>query len=111
NKHMDVVPDTCVTCHMQTVATGAPGFLNVGGHTFEVGWAGSGTNRPVQLTAACQQCHGPLTTFNFPVADYDGDGIIDGVQTEVQHLMAKLALTLPPVGVAKTNLNIDATWT
>jgi hypothetical protein len=43
--------------------------------------------------------------------DYDGDGVIDGVQTEVQHLLNNLALMLPPVGQAKTSLTIDSTWT
>ena len=37
------------------------------------------------LVAACQTCHGPdITSFNFPLFDYNGDGKIDGVQTEVQ---------------------------
>ena len=36
---------------------------------------------------------------------------IDGVQTEVQHLLDKLALQLPPVGKPKTALSIDSTWT
>ena len=49
--------------------------------------------------------------LNFPLMDYDGDGVIDGVQTEVQHLLDKLALQLPPVGQAKSSLSIDATWT
>ncbi len=35
----------------------------------------------------------------------------NGVQTEVQHLMDKLALLLPPVGVAKSSLSINSTWT
>lgn len=64
------------------------------------------------MTGACQTCHGPeITTFNFPLMDYDGDGVIDGAQTEVQHLLNNLALQLPPVGQAKTSLTIDSTWT
>ena len=43
--------------------------------------------------------------------DYDGDGKIDGVQTEVQHLLDQLAALLPPAGQAKSDLTIDATWT
>jgi len=66
----------------------------------------------VQLVGACQQCHGNRTTdFTFARVDYDGDGAIDGVQTEVAHLMDKLGSMLPPVGKPKTALAIDATWT
>jgi hypothetical protein len=32
-----------------------------------------------QMVGACQTCHGSeVTTFNFPLMDYDGDGVIDG---------------------------------
>jgi hypothetical protein len=43
----------------------------------------------------CVQCHGQISSFNFPVADYNGDGVIEGVQTEVQHLLDKLSTMLP----------------
>jgi cytochrome c551/c552 len=110
--HGDAVADTCVTCHMQTVASTDPSLGHVGGHTFELAWAGNATTKGEELVAACQTCHGPdVTTINFPSFDYDGDGVIDGVQTEVQHILNKLALMLPPVGQPKTSLTIDSTWT
>ncbi len=108
--HMFAVEDTCVGCHMQAVAESATAFKFAGGHTFKVkaDVPGKGT---VELVAECQKCHGPrLTTFNFPLLDYDGDGKIDGVQTEVQHLLDKLSALLPPVGTVKTQLKIDSTW-
>jgi hypothetical protein len=37
--------------------------------------------------------------------------VIEGVQTEVQHLLDELALLLPPVGKTKSDLTIDSTWT
>jgi hypothetical protein len=84
------ISNTCVTCHMQTLASSDPALLHAGGHTFEM----SSSNE--MLVAACQQCHGPsVTTFNFPVADYDGDGVVEGVQTEVQNLLNKLSTLLP----------------
>jgi len=107
--HSAVVEDSCVHCHMQSVAATEPGFLHAGGHTFNVSWD-TGTNK-VELVGACKECHGPISTFNFARDDYDGDGIIEGVQTEVQHLMDKLAFLLPPVGVPKSELAIDSTWT
>ena len=62
------------------------------------------------------QCHGPISSFNFVRQDYDGNGVIEGVQTEVRGLLSKLALLLPPVGVAKTNhspsnISITSSWT
>lgn len=110
--HAFVADDTCVKCHMQATATTDAAFLQAGGHTFKPSFTPAGSTTPVQLVGACQGCHGPeVTTFNFPLMDYDGDGKIDGVQTEVQHLMDQLSALLPPVGQPKTSLNIDATWT
>ncbi len=110
--HFDVVADTCVNCHTQSPASTDPALGQVGGHTFKMSFAGTATIPAEQMVGACQTCHGSdVTTFNFPLMDYDGDGVIDGVQTEVQHLLNNLALMLPPVGQAKTSLTIDSTWT
>lgn len=110
--HQYMVPNTCVGCHMQATATTDPAFLKAGGHTFKPSFTPAGSTTPVELVAACQTCHGSdIATFNFPLFDYDGDGTIDGVQTEVQHLLDQLSTMLPPVGQPKTALNIDATWT
>lgn len=109
--HGDVVEDSCVTCHMQTVDATDAALSQMGGHTFKPSW-NDGTNPRRDLVAACQNCHGQdVTSFDFALMDYDGDGVIEGVQTEVQHLLDKLALRLPPVGQPKDSLTIDATWT
>jgi len=109
--HQYIVQNTCVACHMQTVAATDPAFLNAGDHTFKTTYAPAG--KPAEdLVAACQGCHGPeVTAFDFPLFDYDGDGVIDGVQTEVQHLLDKLSTMLPPDNTVKTALTIDSTWT
>ena len=109
--HRDVITNLCVTCHMQTVASTDPDFLHVGGHTFEI----IDNKAGVSLTAACQPCHGQLDSFDFPVADYDGDGVIEGVQTEVQHLLDKLSTLLPNAngvldGMVKTSLSVKTNW-
>lgn len=109
--HLRVVEDTCVHCHMQDVGSQTNALYHAGGHTFNVAWDGNGTIGRVELTEACKGCHGDIDTFNFPRQDYDGDGVVDGVQTEVQHLMDKLAVMLPPVGVPKDSLNITTNWT
>jgi len=60
---------------------------------------------------ACQTCHGPdVATFDFPLFDYNGDGVIQGVQTEVQSFLDKLSTMLPPNNSVKTSLSIDSTW-
>jgi len=110
--HGDVAADTCVTCHMQSPAATDPAIGLVGGHTFNMSFAGTASIPAEEMVGACQTCHGPeITKFDFPLMDYDGDGKIDGAQTEVQHLLADLAVLLPPVGTAKTSISIDSTWT
>lgn len=109
--HADVVEDTCVHCHMQAIDATNPAFTKAGGHTFKVSWTDSADAKQ-ELVKACQGCHGPkVTSFNFPLLDYDGDGKIDGVQTEVQHLLDQISALLPPAGQAKSSLAIDSTWT
>jgi hypothetical protein len=55
------------------------------------------------------KCHGPIKSFDFARQDYDGDGVVDGVQTEVQHLLDKLAMLLPPLG--STTVTITTNYT
>jgi hypothetical protein len=97
---------------MQATATTDAAFLKAGGHTFKTDFTPADSTTPVQLVGACQNCHGPeITTFDFPLFDYNGDGKIEGVQTEVQRLLDTLSAMLPPAGQAKTSLTIDSTWT
>ncbi|MEJ0090148.1 MAG: cytochrome c3 family protein [Limisphaerales bacterium] len=106
--HANVVSNTCVGCHMQTVASTSPAFLKAGGHTFNMEYniTNNGVVTAVPLTAVCAQCHGNKAnaTFDFPVQDYNGDGMIEGVQTEVHHLLDKLSTFLPPASY-KANAN------
>jgi nitrate reductase cytochrome c-type subunit len=104
--HANAVTNTCVACHMQNIASTDPAFLHAGGHTFEMAYDGE------DLVGACQQCHGSITAFDFPVEDFDGSGVIQGVQTQVQSLLNELSTLLPPVGTVKTSLSITSTnWT
>jgi hypothetical protein len=91
--HYASVEEACVTCHMQPLHTGEEGFTEVGGHTFKMR-----SEAGVELVEACKECHGEIESFDFARKDYDGNGVIDGVQTEVKGLLTKLAKLLPPVG-------------
>jgi len=95
--HNAVIPNVCVGCHMQPVAPDHPAFTKAGGHTYSMTYpviSGGATNI-VDLVDTCVKCHGPIEEFNFARKDYDGDGTIDGVQTEVQHLLENLSRLLP----------------
>jgi hypothetical protein len=100
--HRFAVTDTCAGCHMQTVATNDPAFAQAGGHTFSMTYEDSLGNEQDKVDV-CIQCHGKsMTSFDYPVQDYNGDGVIEGVQTEVQHLLDKLTTLLP-----NTNYVVD----
>ena len=96
---------------MQATATTDAAFLKAGGHTFKTDFTDANGNN-IQLVGACQSCHGTqIQTFNFPLFDYNDDGTIDGVQTEVQELLDQLSTMLPPNNQVKSALTIDSTWT
>ena len=97
--HRYTVTNLCVGCHMQaTAAPTDPSFLKAGGHTFHMSYtlvSTNGVTNTVNRVDACVQCHGPIDSFNMPRQDYNGDGVIDGVQTEVQKMLDQLSTMLP----------------
>ncbi|HLP75324.1 MAG TPA: multiheme c-type cytochrome, partial [Candidatus Paceibacterota bacterium] len=108
--HATSVTNTCVGCHMQTVASTDPAFLKAGGHTFSMAYnvVTNGVTNVVDKVAVCVQCHGNITSFDMVKVDYNGDGVIEGVQTEVTKLYDKLSTLLPPRGyVASGNYIAD----
>jgi len=92
--HALSVSNTCVGCHMQTVASTDPAFLQAGGHTWNMTYTNS-LGVTVDKVDVCIQCHGKISSFDMVKVDYNGDGVIEGVQTEVQHLLDKLSTMLP----------------
>ena len=98
--------NTWVTDNVPLAARSLPPAHRGPDHTFSTTYAPAG--KPAKSSAPCQTCHGPdITTFDFPLLDYNGDGVIHGVQTEVQSLLDKLSTMLPPDNSVKTSLNID----
>jgi len=101
SSHVYAVEDGCAGCHMQNVPSSDPAANLAGDHTFKMVFD-NGTpdnlDDDVDMTAPCVTCHGPMLSFDLPRDDFDGDGKIEGVQTEIEGLMHKLAMALPPVG-------------
>jgi hypothetical protein len=95
--HSAVITNVCVGCHMQPVATTHPAFGQAGGHTYSMTYkvVNGGVTNSADLVDVCVKCHGPIEGFDFARKDYDGDGVIEGVQTEIQHLLDKLSRMLP----------------
>ena len=92
----------CINCHMYNA-----GVNTVGDHTFSVTDRLTGADD----VAACNQCHNgvdPVSDFDHisVVAssrpgggDYDGDGVVDGVQTEVDGLLTNLVNKMLATGL------------
>jgi len=115
--HRYAVTNTCVGCHMQPVASTDPAFTKAGGHTFRMSYdvVAGGVTNTVDMVGVCAQCHGQIASFDMPRGDYNGDGIIEGVQTEVQHLLDQLSALLPNAngvvdGKVKTSLSVKTNW-
>ncbi|MFC1712828.1 FlgD immunoglobulin-like domain containing protein [Candidatus Poribacteria bacterium] len=88
--HFSAIEKKCVGCHMAKTPDG-PGKDMVGEHTFSMVSEGG-----IENVGACTSCHNGIATFNFPAKeDVDGDGVIEGVQTEIDGMLAILASVLP----------------
>jgi len=75
SRHL-AVRDGCVHCHTHR----HEGDVVFTGHTFQ------------PVVESCEECHGPITAFDQILAkeDFDGDTTIEGVQHEVEGLLALL---------------------
>jgi hypothetical protein len=76
------IADSCVACHM-AAAPGNP--TDSGGHSFRMKTKDGKDN-----VNACRPCHADLKSFDRTAyGDYDGDGTLEGHQTEVHGLLLK----------------------
>jgi len=84
------VADACVTCHMANIGPG-----NSASHQWSMIDTTGGTAK--DFTVGCQSCHGPISSFDDIKAssDWDGNGKIEGVQTEIKGMLNNLASLLP----------------
>jgi hypothetical protein len=66
----------------------------------------------IENVGACQSCHVGITTFDFPAReDYDGDGVVEGVQTEIKGMLKVLASVLPQDENGNVSIPTDLTQT
>jgi hypothetical protein len=122
--HRYAVTNLCVGCHMQSTTTTDPAFLKAGGHTFNMSYTvvTNGVTNSVDKVDVCVQCHGPIDSFDMVRGDYNGDGVTEGVQTEVQHLLDKVNTLLPNStyqansnnyvadGIVKSSISVKTNW-
>lgn len=92
------VQNSCKTCHLNMIEFPGPSGSAVTGHTF------------LPTVEACVNCHGPITSFKDIKAleDFDGDGVIEGVQDEVLGLLDILRDAIVATGLDTTIGFIEA---
>ena len=87
----------CVDCHMAPPPEeeGLSGHNKIGGHTYTMTSVDG-----VQNLLVCNRCHDGLTNFNrVAKGDYDGNGLKEGVQDEVQGLLGLVLKAINASGV------------
>lgn len=91
--HTTVTQETCVTCHMAAAPAGVTP-AKIGAHTMMMRDDKGTTDTAddaINVTAACGSCHKGLTTYDRTArGDYDGDGVTEGIQSEVTGLLTML---------------------
>ncbi|MGA2667524.1 MAG: T9SS type A sorting domain-containing protein [Ignavibacteria bacterium] len=101
------ISDLCVTCHMAaTTDTGTVTRDKVGGHSLNLHYDATNYDH----VTGCLGCHPGVTKFSdfMAPADYDGNGLIQSWQTEINGCLRNLRLALPPVGVDSVSWQLIA---
>ena len=92
--HSNVATNGCVDCHMSSAL-----HSSVGGHS----WNMENEDREFENIGGCNAstCHnGAVSTLDIlAAADFDGDGSIEGIQTEVHGMMDSLHVLLEDAGL------------
>ncbi|MBI1827509.1 MAG: hypothetical protein HY287_18025 [Planctomycetes bacterium] len=95
----------CTVCHMAPGPSSGPEFRKVGDHTFRLVDHDTGFEN-VANSCATTACHPGLTTINRTAnGDYDGDGVIEGIQDETNGLFNLLKDSLYDAGASRVLLN------
>lgn len=95
-----LVENACVGCHMSaTPDTGHVARDKIGMHTWKMKYVAPDGQEYDNITG-CVKCHTGITKFDDIIAsyDYDMDGTVEPFMKEVDGLIEKLAMALPPKG-------------
>ena len=92
------VQNSCKTCHLNTMEYISEENPAKTGHYF------------FATVEACKNCHGPISDFNDIKAleDFDGDGVIEGIQSEVAGLLDILREEIVSSGLDTTAGFVEA---
>jgi len=95
SNHATIVRDGCIGCHMGDTLF-HEGY-NIGGHSVNMVDEETGDNLSIQ----CKACHaGTYSNFDFAApSDYDGDGTVEGYQTEMEGMLEELRALLVTAGL------------
>jgi hypothetical protein len=105
--HVNQVTDACIGCHMGNVTT-HEGY-DIGGHSWNMV---SLTDEEVTLSGVCSNasCHPTADGLDFLAdEDYDGNGTIEGYQTELDGLLEELGTLLTAQGVLSDGSPVKGT--
>lgn len=95
SRHINVLEEGCIECHMANAPTNGPGMNHLGGHTWNLSYDCASNSTTYELTETCIPCHGEIEGFDFGGEDYDRDGVVEGVQSEVKGLLITICKLLP----------------
>ena len=116
SNHIGATVNACVTCHMYNAdildVSNNNALILWGGHTFSMS-----TPDGKDHMAACAQCHGSTFGTSFDQAkfylngtgDFDGNGVVEGLQKEVSGMINKIMANLP-LKKGQTTPVPDSTW-
>jgi hypothetical protein len=98
--HQMLIAESCTQCHMSATAdTGTAARDKIGGHSWSMEYADTTSGITYDNVTGCVGCHGSITSFeDISGLDYDMDGTIEATMKEVEGLLEKVAMALPPVG-------------
>ncbi|MCX7015112.1 MAG: multiheme c-type cytochrome [Candidatus Sumerlaeota bacterium] len=96
--HANVVSDKCVHCHMAPAPVPGAEPPTVGEHTFAMA-VDTPQGEVNNVVNVCDGCHAGLSDYDRPArGDYDGDGVVEGIQTEIEGLFDLLQPGLLALG-------------
>jgi hypothetical protein len=98
SQHGGATTDGCIDCHMGNPQT-HDGY-NIGGHSFNMAFYNDESATEYTLSGVCTNCHPAATAFDYNLkgVDYNNNGTVEGIQTELLGLRDSLSVLLTAAG-------------